>query len=72
VIGSLLALFPDALAVHIDASPERAEAVTPVLIAPLTSVAGDVATVDEDHGTKQPDWTHDPVDSGVAPADRLT
>ena len=37
VIGSLLALFPDALAVHMEASPERAEAVTPVLIAPLTS-----------------------------------
>ena len=72
VIGSLLALFPDALAVHIEASPERTEAVTPVLIAPLTSVGGDVATVDEDHRTKQPDWTHDPVDSGVAPADRLT
>ena len=71
VIGSLLALFPDALTVHMEASPERTEAVTPVLIAPLTSVGGDVATVDEDHRTKQPDWTHDPVDSGVAPADRL-
>jgi hypothetical protein len=72
VIGSLLALFPDALAVHMEASPERAEVVTPVLIAALTSISGGAATVAEDHATKQPDWTHDPVDSGASPAERLT
>ena len=72
VIGSVLALFPDALAVHIDASPERAEAVTPVLIAPLTSGLATSPPSTRTTRTKQPDWTHDPVDSGVAPADRLT
>ena len=72
VVGSLLALFPDALAVHMATSPERAASVTPVLIAPLVAVDGGAATVDEEHRTKQPDWTHDAVDSGAAPADRLT
>jgi NADH-quinone oxidoreductase subunit F len=72
VAGSLLALFPEALARHLETSPDRAEPVTAVLIAPLTVVrAGGESEIDESYGTKQPDWTHDAVDSGAAPAERL-
>jgi NADH-quinone oxidoreductase subunit F len=71
VAGSLLALFPEALARHLRAAPDRAPAVTPVLIAPLTTVRGDEAEVDESYGTKQPDWSHDRIDSGAAPAERF-
>ncbi len=72
VAGSLLALFPEALARHLETAPDRAEPVTPVLIAPLTVVrAGGESEVDESYATKQPDWTHDAVDSGASPAERL-
>jgi len=71
VAGSLLALFPEALARHLETSPERAESVTPVLIAPLTVVRGEEYELDETYRTKQPDWSHDPVDSGAAPAERF-
>jgi hypothetical protein len=72
VAGSLLALFPEALARHLENAPDRAEGVTPVLIAPLTVVrAGGESEIDESYATKQPDWTHDRVDSGASPAERL-
>ena len=71
VVNSLLALFPEALSVHLETSPDRAAAVTPVLIAPLTRVGDGVATLDETHTAKQPDWTHDEIDSGTTPAERL-
>lgn len=42
-----------------------------VLIAPLTGFDADGnALIDEDHRTKQPDWTHDERSSGQSPADR--
>ena len=72
VVGSLLALFPEALAKHLETAPERADPVTPVLIAPLTVIRGDAAEVDEAQAGKQPDWTYDDIDSGAAPAERLT
>ena len=71
VAGSLLALFPEALARHLRAAPDRVPAVTPVLIAPLTIVRGEDAQLDESYATKQPDWSHDGVDSGAAPAERF-
>ncbi|MGI9053211.1 MAG: NADH-ubiquinone oxidoreductase-F iron-sulfur binding region domain-containing protein [Ilumatobacteraceae bacterium] len=72
VARSLLALFPRALAVHLAAAPDRADAVTPVLVAPIIRLDGGVAEIDEGQATKQPDWTHDDTDSGTAPAERLT
>jgi NADH-quinone oxidoreductase subunit F len=72
VANSLLALFPEALSRHLEAAPDRAAPVTPVLIAPLTRLEAEVAEVDESQATKQPDWTYGDVDSGAAPAERLT
>ena len=71
VANSLLALFPEALARHLDTAPDQAPPATPVLIAPLTRLAGGVAEFDEAQATKQPDWSHDETDSGTAPVDRL-
>jgi hypothetical protein len=48
-----------------------AEAVTPVLIAEVTSLADGKVTLDESRRTKQPDWTHDDQWSGSYPADEL-
>ncbi len=72
VVGSLLALFPSALADHVEG---RATAAGPYLIAELEDLVagadGYTAVVDVRHGDKQPDWTYDATDSGQAPADRL-
>ena len=48
-----------------------ADAITrdPVLIAPITGFEDGKALIDEDHRTKQPDWTHDERWSGKTPAD---
>ena len=45
--------------------------VEPTPIAELRDIADGRATLDDSHRTKQPDWTHDAVDSGQWPADRL-
>lgn len=72
VVGSLLAQFPAALAVHLEDSEDRVGPVEPVLIAPVTTLVDDgTYTIDENHRTKKPDWTHDRHSSGAAPADRL-
>ncbi len=71
VAGSLLALFPGYLARHLETSSERVAPVTPVLIAPLRVVRGQESELDESYRTKQPDWSHDRVDSGAAPAERF-
>lgn len=68
VVGSVLGGFPDVVSAHADG---RAPAVEPVPIAELLDVADGRAVLDEVQLTKQPDWTHDPVDSGQWPADRL-
>lgn len=44
---------------------------SPVLIAPITGFDDDGnVEIDEDHSTKQPDWTHDERSSGTSPAER--
>jgi NADH:ubiquinone oxidoreductase subunit F (NADH-binding) len=68
VVGSVLERFPDLVAAHADG---RAPAVDPVPIAPITDIADGRAVLDAAQRTKQPDWTHDEVDSGQWPADRL-
>jgi NADH:ubiquinone oxidoreductase subunit F (NADH-binding) len=68
VVGSVLERFPEAVRRHVHGG---APPVAPVLVAPLHDLRDGQATLDEDQRTKQPDWTHDPVDSGQWPADRL-
>jgi NADH-quinone oxidoreductase subunit F len=68
VIGSLLDDFPDHFVAHIEG---RRDAVAPELIAPMVSIEGDVAVLDDGQAAKQPDWTFDPVDSGKTPVERL-
>ena len=69
VVSSVLELFPDAFRAH--ASRQTGEA-TPVLIAPIVDLEGDVAVLDERHREKNADWTFGGTDSGQAPADRLS
>ncbi len=68
VVGSILEQFPELVAAHTtgDAPP-----VEPAPIAELRDVSDGRASLDDGHRTKQPDWTHDAVDSGQWPADRL-
>ncbi|MEJ7583764.1 MAG: NADH-ubiquinone oxidoreductase-F iron-sulfur binding region domain-containing protein [Acidimicrobiales bacterium] len=66
VVGSVLSSFGEAVAAHAEGSAETAEA---ELIAAIVDIVDDEAVLDTDHRTKQPDWTHDPEDSGRAPAD---
>ena len=68
VVGSILEQFPDLVAAH---AAGDAPAVEPAPIAELRDIADGRATLDDSHRTKQPDWTHDAVDSGQWPADRL-
>jgi hypothetical protein len=68
VIGSVLEHFPDAISAHVD---RDAPATPAMLIAPLADLVDGEARLDERQRTKQPDWSHDPVDSGQWPADRL-
>ena len=71
VANSLLALFPEALAAHLETASSRAPAVAPVTVAPLRVVRGEAAEIEESYLDKQPDWTYDAADSGAAPAERL-
>jgi NADH:ubiquinone oxidoreductase subunit F (NADH-binding) len=68
---SLLAQFPEALAVHLETAAPRAGAVVPVLVAPITDLRRGHAVLDDRHSAKQPDWTYDAVDSGQTPAARV-
>jgi NADH:ubiquinone oxidoreductase subunit F (NADH-binding) len=68
VVGSILEQSPHLVAAH---AAGTAPAVEPAPIAELRAVGDGRATLDESHRTKQPDWTHDAVDSGQWPADRL-
>ncbi|MGQ0616057.1 MAG: NADH-ubiquinone oxidoreductase-F iron-sulfur binding region domain-containing protein [Acidimicrobiia bacterium] len=67
VLTSLLELFPEALAHHLDGSADPAE---PELAAEIIDIVDGVAVLDEDHRRKQPDWTYGGSDSGQSPADR--
>jgi NADH:ubiquinone oxidoreductase subunit F (NADH-binding) len=68
VVGSILERFPDLVAAHAAGDAPAAE---PALITELRDLSDGRATLDDAHRTKQPDWTHDAVDSGQWPADRL-
>jgi NADH:ubiquinone oxidoreductase subunit F (NADH-binding) len=65
VVGGLVALFPESLAAHAELRAEPAE---PYEFGPIADLEGDIFRLDADQATKQPDWSHDEVDSGVWPA----
>jgi len=67
VVDSILRLFPDELAAHMDG---RRGAGRPELIVPILDMAGDQAVLDERYAQKQPDWSFDETYSGQSPADR--
>ena len=67
VVGSILDQFNDAVAARLASD----EPVAPYVIAELVRIDDDTTTIDEAFLTKQPDWTHDEVDSGKMPAERL-
>ncbi len=61
-VESILRLFPDAVT-----GPHAATA-SPYPVAELADIVEGRAQIDSRQITKQPDWTHDPQDSGRAPA----
>jgi NADH:ubiquinone oxidoreductase subunit F (NADH-binding) len=68
VVGSVLDRWPDAFRAHTGGG---APAVARTPIASIRELVDGRAVLEELELTKQPDWTHDPVDSGQWPADRL-
>ncbi|MDQ3570353.1 MAG: hypothetical protein M3396_06970 [Actinomycetota bacterium] len=67
VVDSILRLFPDELAAHLDG---RRGPARPELIVPILDIVDHKAIFDEEQARKQPDWTFDPEYSGQSPADR--
>ncbi len=68
IVEGLLDHFEDEVAAHLDGT---APARDPLMIAELTELTDGDAVVDSHRQDKQPDWTYDEADSGMAPADRL-
>lgn len=67
VLNSLLELYPDEVKAHLEGTAPGVDA---ELIAELVDISGGVATWDERHRDKQPDWSYDEEDSGQVPAER--
>ena len=67
VVSSILSLYPEAVSRRISSG----EPVEPVTIAAIADLVEGAVVLDTDQATKQPDWTHEPEDSGQSPADRL-
>jgi len=67
VVDSILRLFPDELAAHVDG---RRGAGRPELIVPILDIVDDHVVLDERYAEKQPDWTFDSAYSGQSPAYR--
>ncbi|MBK5224840.1 MAG: SLBB domain-containing protein [Acidimicrobiia bacterium] len=84
VVGSLLSLFPDAIAERVaqvgvdvrlgdegDGDEVDDDDEGPALIAPIVDIVDGEAMLDVRQADKQPDWTFDGTDSGQSPADRM-
>ncbi len=56
LVSSLLRAFPEEFALHLEGRCSVAE--RPILVPKLVEVADGVATYDERHRLKQPDWTY--------------
>ena len=68
VIGSILRRFSDEFSVRSSRPGDSLEAFE---LAELDRIEEGYATLDPTFQSKQPDWTHDPIDSGKLPAERL-
>jgi NADH:ubiquinone oxidoreductase subunit F (NADH-binding) len=68
VVSGLLRRWAGSVADHVAgiAAPRG-----PLIVAELLDIAEGEAVIDLRHEDKQPDWTYDERDSGMAPADRL-
>lgn len=64
VLSSALELFPEAFRRR--AARDR-DGAAEELVLPVVDIVGGRAVLDTSHLTKQPDWTHNPVDSGTVP-----
>jgi NADH:ubiquinone oxidoreductase subunit F (NADH-binding) len=73
VVSSLLARTRDLAEIEVrPAVPAEAiEVARRRVLVPLVDIVDGAAVYDEREATKQPDWTHDAVDSGTYPAQRL-
>ncbi len=72
VIGDLLVQCCDEFDVHAEAEPDTIGVdAEPVVIAPITDLVDGRFVLDETFLTKQPDWSHDEIDSGEFPVNRL-
>ena len=67
VVGGILRCFPDQFAAHLSGGP----AAESVLVAPVVAIEDGRVRFDQRQATKQPDWSHDEIDSGAFPAARL-
>jgi len=69
IVSGLLRDASQLVQAHLDGtSPPR----EPMVVAELLDIDDEGAAVDVRHVEKQPDWTYDDEDSGMAPVDRLT
>ena len=68
VVASLLDRFPDDVDAHVNGNTPASR---PIVVAELLGIENGVASVDEHHLAKQPDWTYNTTDSGKTPAERL-
>jgi NADH:ubiquinone oxidoreductase subunit F (NADH-binding) len=68
VIGSILEAFGGELEARVEHTAPGGE---PMAIVPMLDLRAGVATLDDEHARKQPDWTFAEHWSGKAPADRL-
>ena len=68
VVASIIEAFPNEFERQAGGD---APAVTPVQIAEIDHLSRGEAILETAQSTKQPDWTHDEIDSGAAPADRI-
>jgi NADH:ubiquinone oxidoreductase subunit F (NADH-binding) len=66
VLRSILADHGDQVSAHARGAVEPADV---TLVAPIVDLADGVATLEESHLAKQPDWSYDAVWSGRTPAD---
>ncbi len=69
VVAGLLNHFAADVTAHLDG---QAAAAAPVLIAEVVDLRDGQITLDDRHGSKQPDWTYDAEDSGKTPVERFS
>ncbi|MET0276250.1 MAG: NADH-ubiquinone oxidoreductase-F iron-sulfur binding region domain-containing protein [Acidimicrobiia bacterium] len=68
VTESILLQFGDSAQAH---AAQEVPGVSPAPIAAIATLVEGRVALEAEQADKQPDWTHDPIDSGQWPADRL-